>query len=355
MSDLLGNISVPEIEPDGTFPIIADYPHGYAQEPQVIVHQFGSGNAKIEQRFLLGSGAKRFTVRKARMNEADREALRDFWEVCYGPYGSFTYNAPNDSGVGTTAYTVRFADEPLSWEFLSDQISTVGVTLIEIPTSTPTYTLNSTSTRFPSTTLKTALLSQVQEIIPLVKIQPRETGYPAIYVSDRRCAMGAQLYQPRLLSFDGIQQSIGNASDEAKFIFGNADRVMRELANDTNLLRASIEFSLYHVGSGIKIDLWKGEIADWGFDDGPEFLVTAADGIYELNLPYPTRRISRTCWKCFDDANGCPYTAQSTGLDTTHFPTVSGSECDKSYDGANGCLAHGMKKYFGGIIAEPRA
>jgi len=114
-------------------------------------------------------------------------------------------------------------------------------------------------------------------IIPLIKIQVRETGYPAIYVSDRRCTIGiaGQLYLPRLLEFDGIQQSIGNASDEAHFTFGNADRVMRDLANDTDLNRASIEFSLFHVGTGIKLDLWKGEISDWEFDDGPEFRVTA--------------------------------------------------------------------------------
>jgi hypothetical protein len=51
---------------------------------------------------------------------------------------------------------------------------------------------------------------------------------------------------------------------------------------------------LFHVATGIKLDLWKGEIIDWSFDAGPEFHVRAADGIYELNLPYPTGRISRT-------------------------------------------------------------
>jgi hypothetical protein len=36
------------------------------------------------------------------------------------------------------------------------------------------------------------LLSQVQEIIPLVRIQPLDAGYPAILVSDRRCTVGGQ-------------------------------------------------------------------------------------------------------------------------------------------------------------------
>ena len=59
--DYLGNILVPEIAPSGVFPLVPDYPHGRAEAPEVVIHQFGSGNAKIEQRFLLGTGAKRFT------------------------------------------------------------------------------------------------------------------------------------------------------------------------------------------------------------------------------------------------------------------------------------------------------
>jgi hypothetical protein len=355
MSEYLGNIEIPEITPSGTFPITSDYGYGMSEDPQVAIHQFGSANAKIEQRFLLGTGAKRFTVHKAAMSEAQRAALRNFWEAEYGAYGAFTYNAPNDDGIGTTPYTVHIANEPLSWEFLLDSLSTTGVTLVEIPATDPTYTLNSTVTRFPSSGLKTALLSQVQEIIPLIKIQPRETGYPAIYVSDRRCTIDTQLYLARMLEFDGISQSIGNESDQAQFTFGNADRVMTALVNDTNLNRASLEFSLFHVGTGIKVDLWKGEIVNWAGSEGAEFQVTAADGIYELTLPYPTRQISRTCWKCFDDGNGCPFTAQSTGMDMTHFPTADDGVCDKSYDGPNGCIAHGMKRYFGGVIAVPQS
>ncbi|HOQ47917.1 MAG TPA: hypothetical protein PK157_21590 [Bryobacteraceae bacterium] len=342
MPDYIGNIEVPEITPSGVFPLVPDYPHGRAHQPEVVVHQFGSGNAKIEQRFLLGTGAKRFTVRKAHLREVDRIALRNFWEQHYGPYGAFTYNAPNDDGGGTTPHTCRFANEPLSWEMLGAVVCSVGITLIEIPQSSPAYPLNQTVTRFPPQALKDALLSQVQQIIPLVKIVPKQTGYPAIHVSDRRCTIGSQLYQARLVEFDGISQSIGNEADEARFVFGNADRVMRALANDVDLYRASIEFSLFHVGTGIKLDLWKGEIIDWSFDSGPEFSVRAADGIYELNLPYPTRRISRTCWKQFKDGAGCPY----VGPDTT---------CDKGYETPNGCVTHGMKRYYGGILAEPQS
>jgi hypothetical protein len=127
MSDSIGNITVPEIAVSGTFPIVSDYPHGRAHAHEVVVHQFGSGNAKIEQCFLLGAGAKRFTVRRAWLSDADRRALRDFWELKYGPFGAFTYNAPNDTGNGTTPYTCRFANEPLSWEMLADHACSLGV------------------------------------------------------------------------------------------------------------------------------------------------------------------------------------------------------------------------------------
>jgi hypothetical protein len=223
---------------------------------------------------------------------------------------------------------------------VADWACSLGVTLIEIPQATPSYPLNQTVNRFPPAALQTALLSQVQEIIPLIRIQPLEPGYPAIYVSDRRSTIGGQLYQARLVEFDGISQSIGNESDEAQFTFGNADRVMRDLANDVDLFRAEIAFSLFHVGTGTRLDLWKGNIVNWSCDSGSEFRVTAADGLYELNLPYPTRRISRTCWKQFKGP-ACPY----SGPDTS---------CDKGFDTANGCRTHGMDNYFGGIIAKPQ-
>ena len=328
MSDTIGNITVPEIAASGTFPIVPEYPYGRASHPDVAIHQFGSGNAKIEQRFLLGTGARRFTVRRTWMNDTQRISLRNFWESKYGPYGAFTYNAPNDDGNGTTAITCRFENEPLSWAMVADWICSIGVTLVEIPSSTPAYTLNSTVTRFPSDGLKTALLSQVQQVVPLIKIQPLQAGYPAIYLSDRRCTVGGQLYQARLIDFDGISQGMGNESDDASFTFGNADRVMRDLANDVDLYRATIAFSLFHVGTGVKVDLWKGDIVNWSCDAGPEFKVTGSDGLYELNLPYPTRKISRTCWKAFN-SQACPY-ADHGAMDLVHFPDAAANSCDKN-------------------------
>jgi len=353
LPDYIGNIAIPEITPSGVFPLTPDYPIEVRRDHEVVVHQFGSGNAKVEQRFLIGTGARRFTIRKQWLRDAERIALRNFWESKYGPYGAFSYNAPNDNGTGTTPVICRFANEPLSWEMVADWACSLGVTLVETPQTSLSYPLNQTVHRFPPSALQTALLAEVQEIIPLVRIQPLESGYPAIYVSDRRCTVGGQLYQARLLEFDGISQSIGNESDDAKFIFGNADRVMRDLSNDVDLFRAEIAFSLFHVGAGIKLDLWKGNIVNWTCDSGPEFRVTAADGLYELNLPYPTRKISRTCWKRFNDGQSCPFASQGA-LDLVNFPDADPTRCDKGFDTPNGCRAHGMNDYYGGILAKPQ-
>ncbi len=76
MAYTIGNISVPEIAASGAFPIVPEFPYGRANRPDVAIHQFGSGNAKIEQRFLLGTGARRFTVRRTWMNDTQRIALR---------------------------------------------------------------------------------------------------------------------------------------------------------------------------------------------------------------------------------------------------------------------------------------
>ena len=57
MSAYIGNIPVPEVSPTGGFPLVPGFPHGRAEAPHVVVHQFGSAKAKIEQRFFLGVGA----------------------------------------------------------------------------------------------------------------------------------------------------------------------------------------------------------------------------------------------------------------------------------------------------------
>lgn len=345
MPDFIGNIEVPEIVASGTYPLTPDYGSVRAIEPEIAIHAFGSANAKIEQRFYLGNGVRRFRLSHSQLTRADVVTLRDFFDANSGPEGAFTFDFPEPDG-STTAYTCHFEGQGLSFGRDSNTKASAQVDLAGIPSSAPTYTLNSTETRFPGVSLNAALLAQVQEVIPLIKITTRESGYPVIYLSDRRCTVGAQLYQARLLSWDGIEQGMGGDSDQAKFAFGNADRVMRDLAADTNLWRADIEFSLFHVGTGIKLDFWKGFIVDFGGGETTEFSIAASDGAYELSLQYPPRRISRTGWKKFNDGVACPAaTAGGTNL---------GTPCDKGFDTPAGCVFHNMQDYHCGINVRPQ-
>lgn len=334
----IGRIPVPEIVPSELFfPLKPDLRSGVSIEPEVKTFQFGSGNAKIEQRFVLGNGTRKFSVRRAVMSNIELGQLADFWELNHGAVGAFKFAAPD----GNT-YTVRFADPKISWEYLTDCVTSTGVVLQEVPAVAAPLPLNATVERFPTWSLSNSLLGNVQTIIPLIRIRVLDPAVPDILISDRQVQVGSSVYQPRLTSWDGIQQTanmdLRGDADKAVFTFGNADRVFTKVANDCSLWLAKIEFSLYHLETGTKIDLWAGHIQDWNFNSGPEFKVTAYDSIYELTLPYPTRKVSRTCYKIFKAAN-CPYSGGETS-------------CDKSWAS---CKARGMENYFGGIIGLPQS
>ena len=175
---------------------------------------------------------------------------------------------------------------------------------------------------------------------------------PDIYLSDRRVTVGGQLYLPRVLGIGEpgsdviISQDIRGTADNVQFTFGNADRVITQLANDTDLKYAQIDLSLFHVNSGILLQLWSGFIISFVADGSPQFTAQCSDGLYQITQMYPVRAISRQCWKTFADGVNCPYAAHGSGGDPT--------TCDYYFDSANGCQAHGMTQYFGGHPAEPQ-
>ena len=353
MSDTIGRITVPTVINSGlTFPLTAQYPHGFTVERPVITHRFGTLDAKQEQRYFVGVGMRKFQFKRATLRLTELTALRNFWESLQGPWQAFTYNAPTPSG-STTAVLVTFEQAPISFEHLRNA-SQAGLNLIEVvdPTAAPSYSIASTCTRFPSSTLSTALLAEVQEIIPLIHIRVRESAVPDIYLSDRRVTVGGQLYLPRLTGIGEpgsdvlISQDIKGTADNVKFTFGNADRVMTKLANDTDLKYAEIDLCLYHVNSGILLQLWKGVIQSGVSDGTNTFPVSCSDGFFQIMNQYPERQISRQCWKMFNDGVNCPYSAHGSG--------GSATSCDYYLESANGCQAHGMSKYFGGQQADPQ-
>jgi hypothetical protein len=351
MPDSIGRIIVPQLVPAAKFPLRTDFGHGQARKRAVIVHQFADTSGKVEQRFYTGSPAPRYTFRKNFLKHSERKALIAFWEQMRGCEGAFYYDVPQEDQTFVERQ-VFFEDAPLTLEQLTDAACSVGLTFVGLfdAASAPSYGITEVATRFPTGTLAAALTGQVQEIIPLIRIRVTEEAVTDIYLSDRRVTIGGILYLPRLLDIGEpgsdvlVSQSIDGATDDVRFAFGNADRVMTKLANDTELLKARAELSLYHVGSGVKLDLWAGDIVDWSCDEGPKFTVQASDIISALTLQSPVRTISRTCWRIVGDMRfGCP--------------AAPGSTCDLGYNSPNGCLAKGgsVKLSFGAQLISPQA
>ena len=581
MSTHIGRIEVPAIVASGAFPLRTDYPHGMTLGRTVVTHTFANG---VEQRFYMGNPATRYTFTRHTLTGAQRAALASFWQTAQGCVGAFSYDVPQEDGTFVSK-TVRFEDAPLRLEDVADAICSVGLTLVEIPdpATAPVYTVGATVTRFPDETLSEALLNEVQEIIPLVRIRVVEAAVPDILLSDRLVTLtypaitdmslpagatcpnehlvetlpysyqdwlnpanadtqmqggathdhtvyngnylsgpceqfrislapgrtyrfnlelvafwdriyaaalagangdpgfpnnvnthqwnywaaqiigsavpvndqnqywnwndviawdlyktrmtdtgsivstdrtpilglwkhgstdveiasgtgewtwavpqdidsstrlfvyygGApvpadihfnltvdqvvapdQTYLPRLLQVGEqgsdvlIEQSIDGSSDDVQFAFGNADRVMIKLANDTELIGARIELSLYHVGSQRKLDLWAGLITVWSSDAGTEFKVGASDQLSALTLSSPVGTCCRSCWRRYGQ-DGCPATIGTQEIDTAHYRNADASTCDLGYETENGCLAHSgganpTKRYFGGIWAKPQ-
>jgi len=360
MSDTIGRIVVPAIPSSGqsigtltsTCPITPDYPFGFSKDWDLIEHRFQTGATLAVQRFTTGFGARRFTFRKEVLSITDRAHLLTLFNAVQGSYQTLVYNAPSPGTSATTPVTVMFETAPLSVQHLASMCKT-GFTFVEIidPASAPSYSINATCLRFPTPTLASNLLSEAQQIIPLIHIKVRDPAVPDIYLSDRRVTVGGQLYLPRVLNLGEpgsdtiMSQDISGRADNVSFTFGNADRAMSALVKDTGLKFASIDLCLFRVDSpttGTLLQLWKGIILSWTLDGSPNFKVTCSDGLFPIMQAYPTRVITRQCWKTFN-VGACPFSSQ--GYLTV--PTASPVSCDYFFNSPNGCLAHGMSPYFG--------
>jgi hypothetical protein len=340
----LGPLVVPAVTTSGTFPLKLDYGWSQVHPPQIVVHTFDSGDRKIEQRFWLGDGATRYTVGSKDLTNRDVDNLKAFFDQVQGPYGQFFFQKPRGAfGQTTEQVACRFQDGGMTFDRLSDEIASIGITLVEVPTQVPSYTFTSITDRLPSNALVNQLAEQVQTLIPLCTITPRNGG-DRIYLSDRSVNIGGSglsaFFHPRLLKRSALTQGIDGEADTGTFTFGNADGLMYALANLVDLWRADVQFSAYHVESQSLIHLWRGDISN--FQDNPDgtFTVEVSDGIYQLNLMYPVRRVTPTCPKLFDGP-ACPYSSHGSGGDPL--------ACDKGYATPNGCTAHNMGPYFGGI------
>lgn len=340
MSGSLGPIPIPDPPQITAFPLKVDY--GTARELDHIeyVHRFDAPGLKTEQRFYRGAGARRFRIRKVNLACKQYETLRNHWDQARGVYAYFPYSHPNQDGSTETVFC-RYADPVISFDHQAALLAgDPGLTLIEARDmlAPPVYTSVQTDDGIPSAALLSALLKTEQELIPLIQITPRAAGSATLYLSDRRVTVNGLDYLPRLLDWSSLSQSTNQNSDAATFKFGNADGVWTELLKTVNLKRGTLVFGFFHVATSILYAMWRGAVRDWSRDTTSRAIsLRVADGIFELNLPYPTRQITRTCWKEFKSA-WCPYTG----------PLAT---CDKSWEQ---CVERGMTLYFGGEISKPQ-
>jgi hypothetical protein len=373
MADFLGPIAIPDAPVIGDFPIRPDYGSGIEITDRVVVHLTDTPGLRTEQRFYIGDGARRFRVRKFQLACEEYDDLKAHWQEAQGVHAQFYYDHPV-SKSSTERVLVRYDETQLAIDLLAGLItSEVGIVLAEVPTAAASVAVDPEPLeRFPDALLTAELLHDIQRPIPLITIQPRgekEPGVPQdpLYLSDRRISItgltgGDRLYLPRLLEWSGISQSLGENSDSARFVFGNADECWFDYCNAVALSRARVDFCLVFAkyesedptaGTGVLLKLWSGYLQTQGFrgqDDGLE--ITAFDGVYELNMAYPSRMVSRTCWKKFADGVWCPYSETHLNPDTGA-PALDPAGnpftfCPKDYEA---CKERGMLLHFGGIRA----
>src|ERR1700691_4694282 len=122
MSGPTGRIPVPPVINSGqTFPLTTQYPFGFSVERPVIVHRFGSLDAKQEQRYYGGIGPRKFQLKHPNLNWAEVNQLRLFWESMLGPWQAFTYTVPNPDGTPSSVL-VTFEQTPISFAYLRNAV-----------------------------------------------------------------------------------------------------------------------------------------------------------------------------------------------------------------------------------------
>ena len=168
------------------------------------------------------------------------------------------------------------------------------------------------------------------------------------------------VYLPRLIGIGEpgsdvlISQDIKGSSDNVRFTFGNADRVMTQLANDTDLKYAEIDLCLFHVNSGILLQLWKGVIQNFTSDGTPIFPVTCSDGFFQIMNQYPGAAGQPPMLEDLQRWRELPVGDEGRSAAAVTAAGGDPTSCDYYLDSANGCQVHGMSPYFGGHQADPQ-
>lgn len=245
--------------PTSVFPIKPQYGWQTVTSPKIVTHTFGEGDAKVEQRYYMGPGAQKFVVNLTPMSPSRRASLISFWNTLGGPTNAFFYDNPNPDNTTTTRYTVIFdPSKALTWTQASDLIAQAQVTLVVIPSDATyeTYPISSTVTRFPGSSLETALLQQTQEVIPLLTITPKiwknnstqinivpgTGGFGSInWSSDTAISTELYLGDPTNPVNPGVAQATGGATGSTTITWNAGDQyVLQDALTHRNIASAVV-------------------------------------------------------------------------------------------------------------------
>ena len=338
MPDYIGGLPVTDPPVISAFPIKVDFGGGIDYQPDVSMHVFDEVDLKTEQRFVMGPGSRRIRVRRDHLTKDEYSLLKNHYLQAQGVYASFPITTLGPGGK--EIWNVRYENPAIAFDHMAAMLTgDPGLTLIVVPDAPGSWPVAFRVSRFPDQNLASQLAAQTQHIFPLLTIQDRETKSdgtlknPPNYFSNQRVIVDNVTYLPRLLTWSGITQTLSEASDSASFTLGNADDIFTKWANATNLYRAIVQFSLYHAESGYLIYIWGGYARNWQLDTSGRFVLPCSNGTFELTLGYPTRLITRWCWKVYKGIH-CPSTSSFTS-------------CPKDYDS---CVARGVPQSFGGLV-----
>ena len=385
MPDYIGTIEIPAYSIDGVFPLAADFDvtrqWGYTYK----IHKIGG---KLEQRILKSRGIQTWKIHQGFAKEPALAELYTFYDTHRNPRDLFYFYDPFESigivkdGASTTGrYVCRFLADNLDASALLDLVYAGDLEIIEVAAVNPAvagmmFYYNTRPDRIPApygepypllmNTLRGDALTDPADLTYLLQIghfNYDQFDQRNIHVADRRAHVSKQFgstlmdldgdYVPRLLAWD-VQQDL-DSSDHATFVVDDSDLVFTEYAAAYDLVRQEVKFVIgWHAG-GYPIQLWRGFITDAYHDsENQTYIFECEGGIAGLQQQFPTRTVSMTCPWQFNDSGDqpnklsghCPYTYYGSGGD----PDV----CDKSLDGEKGCVSHGMKNFFGGLVIKPQ-
>jgi hypothetical protein len=199
-----------------------------------------------------------------------------------------------------------------------------------------------------------AVLQRSVALVPLLTVICRDdtSSNPVRgYMSDRTIQVpaGGQLYQRRLISWNGIKFSISNeqpsggtSTQTATFTLSNIDRVLEMASRLHPFYRAQVIFQIYcpaviaTYGGTVTdavVPYWQGFVASFKLTEETMEL-SCKDGYFGLTRPSPRRRVTRDCDIKFDDGCFCPYSGyENTGGGTgvpSHIADMQGvifNEC----------------------------